>query len=141
MEMEMLLINERRSVRRAADIECRAVRGPGGEALLGRTLDVSEAGMRLSSKASCAVGDHLDLCFSVPGIEREFQLSGRVARIEKGNSEECFEVGIDFDALDTETRRLLRSGLSALPEQVSSHPPRVDYAATAGLISLLDFGY
>lgn len=139
--MEMLLMSERRGVRRSVDLECQISRGASGELLVERVLDVSSFGMLLRSRGVLEVGEQLQLSFSLPGTELCVKTGGRVVRVGPAHSEGLFDIGIAFDSLDAETSRCLRSVLCALPEKLSSHPPRIDYAATASLIAFEDFGF
>lgn len=139
--MDLVRMDERRAVRRSVEFECRVARADCGEVMAQKGMDLSEAGMLISCFERPSVGERVELQFRVPGTERVLELGGRVAHVSAPNSEGLFTAGIDFDSLDGETRQFLRFTLSDFPECVSSHPPRIDYAATAGLIAFEDFGF
>lgn len=138
--MEMMLADERRSVRRDVEVECQVVRAHGGEVLAERAVDLSTDGMLVLSSAACVLGESMLATFCVPGTGQWVTVPGRVVRVIAGrrHNDPGRAIALEFDVLNIEIQRLLRAALEVLPESPPARTRRVDYAATAGLIALDD---
>jgi hypothetical protein len=136
--MEMLLADDRRSIRRSVVAPCQVIRRPGDESLGDLAIDLSTDGMLVLSNAPCLVGETMLVSFQVPGTERWIETTARVARVAEGRRHNDLgrAIGLLFEPLDVESHRLLRVALEGLPETGPARPARPDYAATAGLIAL-----
>lgn len=130
--MEMMLANERRAPRRAVLVECQVVR-ESDFALLGeRGADLSACGMLLLCDVEAGVGEDVVVSLRIPGTDRWIDTRGHIARIVADKP----GLGIAFNGFDPRTARFLQEALRAFPPAVPASPPRVDYAATAAMISL-----
>ncbi|MCK6587991.1 MAG: PilZ domain-containing protein [Polyangiaceae bacterium] len=138
--MEMMLADERRSVRRDVEVECQVVRAQGGEVLAERAVDLSTDGMLVLSQAACVLGESMLATFCVPGTAQWMTVPARVARVIAGrrHNDPGRAVALEFEVLDIEVQRTIRAALEILPEPPPARPRRVDYAGTAGLIALDD---
>jgi len=136
--MEMMLADERRSVRRDVEVECQVVRAQGGEVLAERAVDLSIDGMLVLSSAACLLGESMLATFRLPGTPSWVTLPARVARVIAGrrHNDPGRAIALEFEVLDVEVQRSLRAALEMLPEPPPGRARRVDYAATAGLIAL-----
>lgn len=134
--MEMLLANERRAPRHAVTVECQVVREDDFTLLGARGVDLSTCGMLLVSDAPAAVGDDVLITLRIPGREQWIDARGKIARIA-GELEGSHGVGISFELQPGGARGALEEALCAYPTVTSSREPRVDYAATVDMISLL----
>ncbi|MRG97741.1 PilZ domain-containing protein [Polyangium spumosum] len=137
--MEMLLANERRATRHAVPVECQVVREDDFTMLGAQGVDLSTCGMLLVADAPAAVGDDVLISLRIPGREQWIDARGKVARIadEHASTEGSRAVGIAFELPSIGTRHALEEALCVYPTAVSSREPRVDYAATVDMISLL----
>jgi Tfp pilus assembly protein PilZ len=133
--MEMLLANERRAPRHAVTVECQVVREDDFAILGARGVDLSTCGMFLLSDAPAVVGDDVLISLRIPGREQWIDARGKVARI--ADDEGSRGVGIAFELSPGGVRGALEEALCAYPTVESSREPRVDYAATVDMISLL----
>lgn len=81
---------------------------------MGRTLDVSEAGIRLETHLAVEEGSHLTLSI---GLEDELvDIEGRV--IHSGeNDDGNFELGIEFRDPDEATQRVIKKFIKAFKQQ------------------------
>ncbi|UQA59302.1 PilZ domain-containing protein [Polyangium aurulentum] len=130
--MEMMLANERRAPRRSVLVECQVVR-ESDFALLGeRGVDLSTCGMLLLCDIEAGVGEDVFVSLRVPGTDRWIDTRGHIARIVADKP----GLGIAFDGFDPETARTLHEALRVFPPPVPARAPRVDYAATAAMVSL-----
>jgi hypothetical protein len=136
--MEMMLADERRSVRRDVEVECQVVRAQGGEVLAERAVDLSIDGMLVLSSAACVLGESMLATFRLPGTASWLTVPARVARVIAGrrHNDPGRAIALEFEVLDVEVQRSLRAALEMLPEPPPGRARRVDYAATAGLIAL-----
>ncbi|MDI1429947.1 PilZ domain-containing protein [Polyangium sorediatum] len=137
--MEMLLVNERRVPRHAVTVECQVVREDDFTMLGARGVDLSTCGMLLVADVPATVGDDVLISLRIPGREQWIDARGKVTRIadELAAHEGRRGVGIAFELPPGGTRHALEEALCAYPTVVSSRAPRVDYAATVDMISLL----
>ncbi|MDI1450337.1 PilZ domain-containing protein [Polyangium sp. 6x1] len=137
--MEMLIANERRAPRHAVTVECQVVREDDFTMLGARGVDLSTCGMLLVSDAPAAVGDDVLISLRIPGREQWIDARGKIARIadDLTTREGSPGVGISFELPLGGARSALEEALCAYPTVVSSREPRVDYAATVDMISLL----
>ena len=136
--MEMMLADERRSVRRDVEVECQVVRAQGGEVLAERAVDLSIDGMLVLSSAACILGESMLATFCLPGTAQWVTVPARVARVIAGrrHNDPGRAIALEFEVLDLEFQRVLRAAIEILPEPPPGRPRRVDYASTAGLIAL-----
>jgi hypothetical protein len=129
--MEMMLANERRAPRRSVLVECQVVR-ESDFALLGeRGVDLSTCGMLLLCDVEAGVGEDVFVSLRIPGTDRWIDTRGHIARIVADKP----GLGIAFGAFDPEAARALQEAIRAFPPPVPARPPRVDYAATAVMVS------
>jgi len=137
--MEMLLANERRAPRHAVTVECQVVREDDFTMLGARGVDLSTCGMLLLSDAPAEVGDDVLISLRIPGREQWIDARGKIARIagEDDTAEGSRGVGISFEIAPGGHRFALEEALCAYPTVESSREPRVDYAGTVDMISLL----
>jgi Tfp pilus assembly protein PilZ len=136
--MEMMFANERRAPRHVVPVECQVVR-EGDFAMLGEVaVDLSTCGMLLLSEVEAAIGDDVVVSLRIPGREQWIDARGKVARLAPGrrSTDRASGVAIAFDPLTDDLRCALEEALCAYPTVPPSRPPRVDYAATAAMISL-----
>jgi hypothetical protein len=136
--MEMQLACERRALRRAVGFECQVVRERGFVLIGQRGVDLSTDGMLVPTPAPAVLGEELIVTFRVPGTERWVDTLATVARIMRGDrrGDHGRALGLVFDPLGSEDNRLVRWALRRHPPTFPARPMRVDYSATAALISL-----
>jgi hypothetical protein len=137
--MEMLLVSDRRSVRRSVFVDCQVVRERGFELMGERAVDLSPDGMLLLCDRPARLGEVLIVTFRVPGSQRWIDTFGSVVRTVSGRrrNDRGPALGLSFEPLASEENRLLRGALARFPPIFPARAPRIDYAATAALISLL----
>ena len=81
---------------------------------MGRTLNVSEAGIRLETHLPVDIGRHMLLSI---GLEDELvDLRGRVVH-SKQNAEGHYELGVEFVHKDAPNSRILKEFIKAFREQ------------------------
>lgn len=136
--MEMMLSDERKAVRHDVEVECQVVRAHGGEVLAERAVDLSTDGMLVLSGAACVLGESMLATFCVPGTAQWVTVPARVSRVIAGrrHNDPGRAIALEFEVLDNELQRQLRTALEDFPEPPPGRSRRVDYAATAGLIAL-----
>lgn len=137
--MEMLIANERRAPRHAVPVECQVVREDDFAMLSGVAVDLSTCGMLVLSDEAASVGQDVVVSLRIPGKESWIDARGKIVRLIEGRR--AMDLGrgfaVDFEPLHEDVRRTLEEALCAYPTVPPSRPLRVDYAATAAMISLL----
>jgi hypothetical protein len=136
--MDMLLASDRRAQRRAVVVECQVVRET-DFALLGEGgVDLSTCGMLLPSPVEASAFEDVFVSLRVPGTDRWIDTRGHIARVvPDARAAVGPALGIAFDAFAPDDARILQDALRQKPPAVPSRLPRVDYAATAAMISML----
>ena len=82
--------------------------------IMGRTLDVSEAGIRLETHLMVDIGSHMMVSI---GLEEEvIDLKGRVVHSKKNDAGK-YELGIEFLDKDAAASETLKSFIKAFREQ------------------------
>ncbi len=137
--MEMLLASDRRSVRRSVFVDCQVVRERGFELLGERAVNLSPDGMLLLCDRPARLGEVLIVTFRVPGTHRWIDTYGSVVRVVSGRrkNDRGPAIGLSFEPLASDEHRLLRAALERFPPTFPARPSRIDYVATAALISFL----
>jgi hypothetical protein len=129
---------QRRSVRRALDVECRVVRERDSRVIARRSVDLSPQGMLVVTDVPILTGEPLWVIFRLPRSDAWMGAEATVARVvhgrRPGDPGRC--VGVEFDALDQGSARYLRHVLRRVPPPLPMREPRVDYAATVHLAAL-----
>ncbi|WP_437548603.1 PilZ domain-containing protein [Sorangium sp. So ce367] len=136
--MEMLLASERRATRRAAIVECQAVRERGFRLLGTRAIDLSIDGMLVLTSARPLTGEPVIVSFRIPDTSVWIDATATIARTLHGRrlGDPGRAVGLRFDPLDRASSRRLRAALEHFPPTYPYRAQRVDYAATAAMIAL-----
>ena len=81
---------------------------------MGRTLNVSEAGIRLETNLSVDIGRHMMVSI---GLEEELvDIRGRVVH-SKLNEDGNYELGVEFFDKDAPTSEILKKYIKAFREQ------------------------
>lgn len=105
--------NERRHPRHTVDVRVLVTHGPderSKDSAYGRSRDVSEGGIgTLLPAAKLAVGEVVNLEFSLPGSDERLSVRGMV-RHQTG-----FMIGFEFLAITSEQRRIIRRACTLLP--------------------------
>jgi Tfp pilus assembly protein PilZ len=137
--MEMLMSSDRRSVRRSVFVDCQVVRERGFDLIGERAVDLSQDGMLVLTERAVRIGEEMIVTFRVPGTRVWVDTMATVVRIVRGNrrGDRGPAVGLMFDALSTEDNLMVRSSIERFPPIYPGRAPRIDYAATAALISML----
>jgi len=87
---------------------------------MGRTLNISESGILLETYFPIEADHHILLTIGL--ADELVDLSGRpVHRRATGAS--CYEVGIEFTALDDSSRRTLKKFIASLEDETDEAPP------------------
>lgn len=136
--MEMLLVSDRRAVRRSVFVDCQVVR-ESDFALIGeRAVDLSQDGMLLLTERGVRLGEELIVSFRIPCSRQWIDTTATVVRIVRGHrrGDRGPAIGLHFAPLSSEDNRLVRGALERFPPTFPARAPRVDYAATAALIAL-----
>ncbi|WP_437927816.1 PilZ domain-containing protein [Sorangium sp. So ce291] len=136
--MDMLIASERRATRRAAIVECQAVRERGFRLLGTRAIDLSIEGMLVLTSARPLTGEPVIVSFRIPDTDVWIDATATIARTVHGRREgdPGRAVGLRFDPLDSATIRRMRAALERFPPTYPYRAPRLDYAATAAMIAL-----
>ena len=132
-------VSQRRTIRRAVRVDCQVVRERDFKLLGDWALDLSPDGMLVVTRNVVLTGEELIVSFSVPRTRIVIDAAATVARVVHGRrptDRHRRALGIAFDSIEPEHRRLLRSVLRDVPPPVPSRKPRVDYAASIHLAAL-----
>ena len=115
----------RRSVRRAVDLQCDVVFPDRDEPVRCRARDLSVSGVWLTTPVLAEPGDRVVICFRPPNWPIIWNLTvfGRVARASKARRQDDRTSGmaIEFTDLTDAEREALAQGLKGLPPP---KPPR-----------------
>lgn len=132
MEYSLAPRQDRRSLRRAAKLDCYVVAEKGFRSLRGTTLDVSDEGVRVSTAADVQIGDSVVLALCLPRGRSWVDAHGKVVRIERGvrAGDEGPAVAIEFTAMDPIDQSMLRGSLVSIPPPIPRRDVRIDYAAS-----------
>ncbi len=135
--MEFVLASQRKSTRRAVRVDCQVIREKDFKLLGQSALNISADGLLLKSRFRAQKGEALLISFRVPGTNQWIDTEATVARFESSDSpRKAHTIGVAFESLDSESKRLLRAKISRFPPTLPTRPRRIDYAATAQLIAL-----
>jgi hypothetical protein len=136
--MEMVLASERCAERRSVFVQCQVIRKRDFMLLGESAIDLSTDGMLLLSNVRTAVGEEVFVAFRVPGTEEWVDTDAIVTRKVQGrrSSDPGRGLGVQFTPLDGELKRSLRARLDDYPYTLPMRAPRIDYAATAGMVAL-----
>lgn len=132
MEYSLASRQDRRSMRRAAKLDCYVVAKKGFRTLRGTTLDVSEEGLRVATDLDVTIGEKVVLALCLPNGRSWVDARGRVVRIERGvrAGDDGPAVAIELTEMDPIDRGLLRGSLASIPPPIPRRGLRVDYAAS-----------
>jgi hypothetical protein len=137
MSATLVRARQRRTVRRAARVDCQVVRERDFKLLGSRGLDLSRCGMLVLAQAPVLTGEPVIVAFRLPQSAWWFDAQGTVARVvhgrRAGDLGRCF--GVAFDALAADACVFLARVLGGLPPPVPRRAPRIDYAATVRLVA------
>lgn len=138
MEYSLAHRTDRTTVRHAAKLDCHVVAEKGFRTLKGRTLDVSDEGLRLSTDADVEIGENVILAIRLPHGRSWVDAHGRVVRIERGarNGDPGRAIAIRFTAIDPVDRGMLKGAIAKVPPPVPRRDLRIDFAATVIAASL-----
>lgn len=129
---------QRRTVRRAIDVECRVVRERDSRLIARRSVDLSPFGMLVVADVPVLTGEPLWVIFRMPRSQVWMDAEATVARVvhgrRPGDPGRC--VGVEFEPLTAGAERALRHALRRVPPPLPMREPRVDYAATIHLAAL-----
>jgi len=129
---------QRRSIRRSLDVECRVVRERDSRLIARRSVDLSPLGMLVVADVPVLTGEPLWVVFRLPHSDAWMGTDATVARVvhgrRPGDPGRC--LGVEFEAFDDGTARYLRHALRQVPPPLPMREPRVDYAATIHLAAL-----
>jgi hypothetical protein len=129
---------QRRSIRRALDVECRVVRERDACLIARRSVDLSPLGMLVVADVPVLTGEPLWVFFRLPQTDAWMGADATVVRVvhgrRPGDAGRC--LGVEFEALDDGSARYLRHALRRVPPPLPMREPRVDYAATIHLAAL-----
>jgi hypothetical protein len=131
--------NQRRTMRRAARVDCQVVRAHDFKLLGDWTLDVSPDGLLLVSNVPVLTGEELVVSLRAPRSGAYVDTEATVARVVHGrrpSDRHRRALGVEFTSLDEDGRRVLRNALAGLPPPLPSRRRRIDYAASVHLAAL-----
>jgi len=107
----------RRAFRRYVRLDCQVVREHDFQVLGDLALDLSEAGMLVTTSHRVLTGEEVVVCFKPPASNRFVDALGTVARVvhgrRPGDRGRC--MGIEFFGMDARDRRHLWEALRGLP--------------------------
>ena len=135
---EIFQKRERRLVRRALRTECHAVAEDGFRFLGEHTLDLSEAGLLLSSEEDADLGEPVLLSLRVPGGRTWVDAEARITRIVRGqrNSDRGRAFGLAFERMAPLDRAILSGSLGGSPPPAPARGLRRDYAGSVRALTL-----
>jgi hypothetical protein len=132
-------VSQRRTLRRAVRVDCQVVRERDFKLLGDWALDLSPDGILVVTRDVVLTGEEVIVSFPIPHTRVIVDTSATVARVVHGRrptDRHRRALGISFDAIEPEERRLLRASLRHIPPPLPSRKPRVDYAASVHLAAL-----
>jgi hypothetical protein len=129
---------QRRSIRRALNVECRVVRERDWRLIARRSVDLSPLGMLVLADVPVLTGEPLWIFFRLPEGEAWMGAEANVTRVVHGRraGDPGLSLGIEFERLDEGAARYLRHALRRVPPPLPMREPRIDYAATIHLAAL-----
>lgn len=138
MEYSMTPRQDRKSMRRAAKLDCFVVARKGFRSLRGTTLDVSEEGVRVGTDLDVKPGESVALALCLPNGRSWVDARGTVVRVERGlrAGDPGPAIAIQITSMDPIDRGLLRGSLASIPPPIPRRETRVDYAASVIAASL-----
>ena len=121
MHEPTLRSKERTSTRHRVELDCQLFTERDGRGLTGRTLDVSETGVRFRSDAAVTLGEPVVVSLKLPDGSTYIDAEGRVARVEEGlrEADEGRAISIEFTAMDDTDLAKLVLSTAHLPEPVA----------------------
>lgn len=127
---------QRRGLRRSISTHCQVVTDEGFRLLGEETLDVSDKGLLVASRASACLGEKVFVSLRLPRGQTWIDAEGTIVRVVRGlrNGDSGRGFGIRFERIDDFDLILLRSALDGVPPTVPSRRVRPDYAATVANI-------
>jgi hypothetical protein len=131
--------SQRRAIRRAVRVDCQVVRERDFKLLGDWALDLSPDGMLIVTRDVVLTGEEVIVSFPIPRTRIIVDAEATVARVVHGRrptDRHRRALGISFDSLEPEYRRLLRAHLRNIPPPLPSRAPRVDYASTVHFAAL-----
>jgi hypothetical protein len=131
--------SQRRTLRRALRVDCQVVRERDFRLLGDWALDISPDGMLVVTRDVVLTGEEVIVSFPIPRTRIIVDAVATVARVVHGRrptDRHRRALGIAFDSMEPEYRRLLRASLRHVPPPLPSRKPRVDYAASIHLAAL-----
>lgn len=138
MRTTLVHARERRTLRRAAAVDCQVVRERDFRLIGRRGVDLSPLGMQVVADEPVLTGEPLLVAFRLPDTDHWFDAEAIVARVmhgrRPGDPGRC--LGLEFETLDGTLQRFLRCALQKIPPPLPMREPRVDYAATIHLVAL-----
>ncbi len=78
------------------------------------TRNINEGGMFIATEQPPELDATVTMQFSLPGSEQPIKVGGRVTRVSDGRGEEPRGIGVEFDALDDESRSRIDAVVLAL---------------------------
>jgi hypothetical protein len=135
----LVTAHQRRALRRAVRVDCQVVREHDFKLLGDWALDLSTDGMLIVTRDDVLTGEDVIVSFPIPRTRVIVDAVATVARVIHGrrpSDRHRRALGISFESLDPEHRRLLRVGLRDIPPPLPARSPRVDYAASIHLAAL-----
>ncbi len=138
MDSFLTSATDRRSIRRAVRIACQVVRERDFRLVGARTLDLSYEGMLVACDVPVLTGELVVFSFQIPSLGEWIDGEGVVARVVHGRRplDPCHSIGIEFIGLDACAREALRVGFKGSPPPLPARAMRIDWAATARMISI-----
>ena len=131
--------SQRRTMRRAVRVDCQVVRERDFKLLGDWALDLSPDGMLVVTRDVVLTGEEVIVSFPVPRTRVIIDAVATVARVVHGRrptDRHRRALGLCFDDMEPEVRRMLRASLRHIPPPLPSRAPRVDYAASVHLATL-----
>ncbi len=130
---------QRRVMRRAIRVDCQVVREYDFRLLGDWAIDLSPDGMLVVTRDEVLTGEDVIVSFSIPRTRVIVDAVATVARVVHGrrpSDRHRRALGIAFDSLTADHRRLLRASLRDIPPPLPTRARRVDYAASVHLAAL-----
>jgi hypothetical protein len=131
--------SQRRAVRRAIRVDCQVVREHDFKLLGDWALDLSPDGMLVVTRDVVLTGEEVIVSFPIPRTRIIVDAAATVARVVHGRrptDRHRRALGIAFDSIAPEHRRLLRASLRDIPPPLPTRKRRIDYAASIHFAAL-----
>lgn len=129
---QLIRTNERREIRRALSIPCQVVRERDFRLVSNTTLDVSPAGMLISTDVEVEPGEGMLVSFRATELGLWFDTEARVARVIHGRrpGDRGRGAGLRFSTLSNVKRLILRGHLRRVPPPLPRRSQRIAWSAT-----------